>query len=153
MRQYFMALTLIYLCGCANNPVSNSQLLAKTSLYDPLFLASTVGIPDKVEFKSLAIMYQNKIPAFYTPMEHIVITEKGVFFSEWQSSTYEFKHKLMLSFAEIDSVSNTVIEKDLLPNSEYLEIKTKSGSIHKFWLLDKGSNFAKSLILRRLTNS
>ena len=150
MKGILIILVLLSLGGCANNPLANSQMLARTSLYEPLFLASTASIPDKVEFKSLAIMYEQKIPAVFLPSEHLVITEKGVFLSEWQPSSYIFKHKLKIPFSEITSVSNTVVERQFWSNSEHLEIRVKSGDVFKFLLLDNGSNFAKSLIMARL---
>lgn len=69
MKPLFVVLTALTLFGCAKNPVANSQMLASTPLYDTLFIASTSNTPDKVEFRSLAVMYENKAPIKFMPNE------------------------------------------------------------------------------------
>lgn len=146
MKWPLILLLLLGLAGCASNPTTNGQLLAKTTMFDPLFVSSVENLPVRVKFKSIAIMYKDTLPAFALIKDHLVITDRGVYLSEWEESSYTFKHKLVLNFSEIEKTEVSIIERAYLPNSETLEITTKVGTTFKFLILDQQANHAKSLI-------
>ena len=146
MKWLLIFLILLGLTGCANHPTTNGQLLARTTMFDPLFASSVEDLPVKVRFKSTAVMYIGTPPAFALVKDHLVITDQGVYLSEWQASSYTFQHKLVLNFSEIQKTEVSIIQRDYLPNTDILEITTKAGTTYKFMALSGQANYAKSLI-------
>ncbi len=149
-RLLLAAFVVLTLSACsAPGPMQTKIGLLKTPAFDPIFISSLNSAPSGVEYKTYTVMFRDKMPAMAMLKDTLVITNEGVYLSEWDIRNYTFIHKLKLPYADIKTVETTTKERSFLPDSQYLKIITKTDSQYNFAIFDGSVNLASSLIRKR----
>jgi len=121
MKKFYFSflILIILLSGCTQGPMQTPQGLLATKQFKPIFINTVKDGSSKILFKEFTTMYQNdnlKAWGIFT------ITDQGVYFVQWDMRGFEYNILFELSKNEISKIRESVVKRELWPDSKLLTI-------------------------------
>lgn len=133
---------VVALSACSSpGPMQIMQGPVNTPVFDPVALDTVKDGSSLVLFKEWTTMYENKELKLWGVF---FITENGVYMANWDSRSYEYNLRYRMDMADIASVSETTVVRDMWIDSDLLIITDSNGGEVGFSL--NGRNAAKSFL-------
>ncbi|MBM6549897.1 hypothetical protein [Marinomonas ostreistagni] len=130
----------MFLTACsAPGPMQLPSGPHDTSVFEPVALDMAKDWQGEILFKSaFSHLYRNgerESPLFRAGT--FFITNKGAYYMTWNSATYEYSMMYEIMAKDIKAVSTRTVERDYLPDSEYLDIKDTHDITTSFTLFNR----------------
>lgn len=134
--------SLVTLGGCAApGPMRTMMGPMNTPAFEPVILEAVNDNSKKVHFKEWTTMYENKELQQWGVF---FITDNGAYMAEWDINGYEYNLRYKLPAKELELISDDTVVRSMLPDSNLLILKDKSG--HEVGFALNGKNAARSIL-------
>lgn len=126
----------IVLVGCgAHGPMEVQPGPINTPVFKPVILDTLNDGSKEVHFKETTVgLYENKE---FKGFGNFVITDNGAYYVRWNTRTYVYSPTYQIRITDIKSLSDDIVVRSLLPDSDILVIEDKRGQKVGFSITNK----------------